>query len=260
MTRAVLARRSGISERYIAQLEAGRGNASVLVLRALAGALGLALADLLGDDRTAPAARVAAEGLLLGLSEADLQSARDLLAAAFGPKPPSGAPRRIALVGLRGAGKSTLGRRLAERRGLAFHELDREVERDTGMELAELFERHGQTGYRRAERAALSRLIGEPAGWVLATGGSIVAEPASYALLLAHCHTIWLRASPEEHMRRVVEQGDLRPMADSRRAMDELKAILQSREELYLRANAVVDTSGKTIDEALRELSALVAG
>ncbi len=250
MSRRLLAARSGLSERYIAQMEAGRGNVSILLLRALCRALNLVPASLL-DDRPEPL-----DGLLLRLTVEQQAEARALLVERFGTGP-AARKRRIALIGLRGAGKSTLGRLLAEERGVPFFELDGEVEREAGMSLAKLFEQHGQQGYRRLERAALRRLVTEPEA-VIATGGGIVAEPGTFDLLLSYCRTVWIRTSPEEHMRRVLEQGDLRPMEDSAQAMQDLRAILASREPLYRRAELVLDTAGKPVEESVRALTELV--
>lgn len=231
MTRKLLCERSGVSERYIAELEAGRGNVSVLVLRDIAAGLGVEPVALLAEMPAAPLPGVTTDA-----------TRRE----------------RIALIGLRGAGKSTLGRMLADRRGTAFHELDREIERDAGMALGEMFELHGQAGFRRFERSALERLLAEPGGAVIAAGGGIVAEGGTYGLLLARCFTVWVRASPEEHMSRVIGQGDLRPMRDNRQAMADLRAILDSREQLYARADAVLDTAGRTVGESFGTLAGLV--
>ena len=250
MSRRLLAERSGLSERYIAQMEAGRANVSILLLRALCRALDVPPASLV-DDRHEPLA-----GLLLRLSAAQQDEARSLLLERFGTGP-AARRRRIALIGLRGAGKSTLGRLLAEQRGVPFYELDGEIEREAGMTLAALFAKHGQAGYRRRERTVLQRLIARSDA-VIATGGGIVAEPGTFDLLLSHCRTVWIVASPEEHMRRVLDQGDLRPMQDSTQAMQELRAILASREPLYRRAELVLDTTGKPLDESLRLLARLV--
>lgn len=259
MTRRLLCQQSGVSERYIAQLEAGRGNVSVLVLRDIARGLGIAPVDLLGDAVPAPAARAELDRMLARLSDAQLADAAGMLARHFGPENQSARRHRVALIGLRGAGKSTLGRLLAEARNWPFHELDREIERDAGMALSEMFELHGQAGYRRAERSALDRLLAIPDGMVIATGGSIVAEAATFDLLLAQCFTIWLRASPEEHMSRVIGQGDLRPMRDNRQAMADLKAILDSRAQLYARADAVLDTSSRPVADSLVALTRILA-
>jgi XRE family aerobic/anaerobic benzoate catabolism transcriptional regulator len=168
--------------------------------------------------------------------------------------------RRIALVGLRGAGKSTLGRSLATERGIRYVELDKEIELDSGMPLPELFSLYGQSGFRRFERRTLERLIDESATMVLAVGGGIVAEDETYSLLLNKCYTVWLKASPEEHMSRVIAQGDLRPMAGNSEAMEDLKRILAAREPLYRKADAVVDTSGQTPDASLNLLREAVSG
>ena len=255
MTRRSLAQQSGVSERYIAQLEGGSGNVSLLVLRALAQALGMAETDLLADP---PEVLAEAEGLLRRLTAPQLAEAAALLAERFGGNKRPRRQDHVALIGLRGAGKSTLGRMLAESRQLPFYELDREVERASGMALSEIFELHGQAGFRRLERAALERLVADPAGAVIATGGGIVADPATFRLLLDHCLTVWIRAAPEEHMARVVAQGDLRPMQDNRQSMDDLRAILASREPLYARANLVLDTSGRAPSESFEALVLLM--
>ena len=258
MSRRVLASRSGVSERYIAQFEAGTGNMSLLLLRRVAGALGVATEDLVAVGRSgrAPGAMLL-EQLLARLTGSEIAEARRLLLDRFGA---AGTRReRIALIGLRGAGKSSLGRLLAERRGVPFLELDREVERASRMELRDIFEVHGQDGFRRLEREALERVVGAETRAVIATGGGLVAEPATFEFLLANCLTVWVKASPGEHMRRVVAQGDARPMAgDQRRAMDDLRAILASREPLYRQADLVLDTSGRMLDESLLELTGLL--
>lgn len=250
MTRRRLADQSGVSERYIAQMEAGSGNVSILVLRALGRGLGIAATDLLQDRPDM------LEGLLGRLSAPQLAEARSLLLERFGTGR-AARRRRIALIGMRGAGKSTIGRMLAEFRGVPFLELDGEIEQEAGMSLATIFELHGQSGYRRLERRALERLIAEPDA-VIAAGGSIVAEAATYDLLLSYCRAVWIMATPEEHMRRVLDQGDLRPMQDSRQAMRDLRAILASREALYARADLVLDTSGKSATQSFLELIELL--
>ncbi len=254
MTRRALAAQSGVSERFIAQTEAGTGNLSVLRLRQLVGALGGAAIDLLAD-RTPSLLRV--EALISGLTVDQQAAAADLMARHFG-QAVQGRAGRIALIGLRGAGKSTLGRLLSEARGVTFVELDREIEREANMRLAEIFELHGQAGFRRLEQAALEALIARPHGMVIATGGSLVATEATYDLLLRACRTVWVRAAPEAHMARVVAQGDMRPMRDNASAMDDLRAILASREPLYARAELHVDTTGRTPGESVAALVAML--
>ncbi|WP_376087973.1 helix-turn-helix transcriptional regulator [Roseomonas sp. CCTCC AB2023176] len=254
VTRRDLSRRAEVSERYIAQIEAGHGNISVLLLRRVAGALGVGLADLVSDAPERTAERVLLESAVAALPDSDLPAVRALLAERFGRPAATGRAGRIALVGLRGAGKSTVGRLLAARLGSPFVELQREVEREAGAELSDVFERSGQEGFRRLERAALSRLVAGEGPMVLATGGGIVADAATYALLLDSCTTVWLRATPEEHMARVLAQGDTRPMRDHRDAMADLRAILSSREDLYARATITVETSGRTPETVVTEL------
>ena len=260
MSRRVLAKHSGVSERYIAQFEAGAGNMSLLLLRRLTGSLGVPIEDLVAADRLdrSPDA-VLLDRLLSRLSPAQLGEARRLLTERFAPDVSGVRRNRIALIGLRGAGKSTLGRRVAEARGTTLVELDREVERISRMELRDIFEVHGPTGFRRLEREALEMVLAAEQPVVIATGGGLVSEPATFELLLASCLTVWIKASPEEHMSRVVAQGDERPMADDKtNAMDDLKAILSSRAPLYAKADLVLDTSDRTLEESLSDLSAML--
>ncbi|MBU6496955.1 MAG: helix-turn-helix transcriptional regulator [Rhodospirillales bacterium] len=255
MTRRALSEQSGVSERYLAQMEAGRGNVSVLVLHAVATALAIAPTDLLIDHPARSADSVLLEGLMAGLDRERQRAAR-LLVQAQCAAPDRAA--RIALVGLRGAGKSSLGPRLAAARGVPFHELDGAIAREAGLDLPAVFARHGHAGFRELERAALARLVAAPGGAVIAAGGSIVADPVTFALLISHCRTVWLRASPEEHMQRVIDQGDLRPMRDNRQAMDDLRAILASREALYAMADLELDTSARSEAESFAELRRLL--
>jgi XRE family transcriptional regulator, aerobic/anaerobic benzoate catabolism transcriptional regulator len=258
MTRKILAKDSGVSERYLAQLETGQGNASLAILRRIARALDVPLQSLLAETPDDPAELTQAVELLRRLRPEQLGEARALLLKSFGAADAEARSQRIALVGLRGAGKTTLGAALAERLGVPFIELDREIERESGVSLATIFDFYGQAGFRRMERRCLDRIIEQNSRFVLATGGSIVSEPATYERLLAACYTIWLRAAPAEHMERVVAQGDMRPMAGNRESMADLQRILTGREPLYRRADTEVDTSGKPATEALKALMAAV--
>jgi XRE family aerobic/anaerobic benzoate catabolism transcriptional regulator len=221
MTRKALALASGVSERYLAQLEAGEGNISVLLLRKVARAMGVAIERLVHEEQF--------------------------------PQ------RRIALLGLRGAGKSTLGRKLADALGLPFVELDREVEKEAGAKLAEVFAMYGQDAFRRFERRALERVLEQSERAVIAAGGGLVTDAQTYELLLQRCVCVWLKASPHEHMQRVIGQGDMRPFRGKTgqgrsAALDEIRKLLSDRERLYGRARATVDTSGKTVRQSLAEL------
>jgi XRE family aerobic/anaerobic benzoate catabolism transcriptional regulator len=255
MTRRSLALVSGVSERHLANLELGVGNASILVLRQVAGALECQPADLLGDDIDSPEWLLIRD-LLRGRDDGDLRRARIALADLFGTSAlPEARMRRIALVGLRGAGKSTLGRRLADDTGLPFVELNREIERVAGYGLAEIHNLLGPAAYRRYERRALEEALALYPEVVIATPGGIVSDPATFNLLLSHCFTVWLTASPGEHMRRVVAQGDMRPMAGNSEAMDDLKRILAGRAAFYRRADLTFDTSNKAMEGCYTELS-----
>jgi XRE family aerobic/anaerobic benzoate catabolism transcriptional regulator len=258
MSRKLLARHSKVSERYLAQLEAGKGNFSIALLRRVAHAIGVPMPALLDErpDRSVDALLLAQ--FLDRLPPADLAAARDLLLARFSGPSSDMRTQRIALIGLRGSGKSTLGGALAARLNMPFIELDREIKRQSGIGLSQLFELFGQEVFRRNERTALEAILQRQPRFVLATGGSLVTEPGTFELLSSSCRTVWLKAHPEEHMRRVVEQGDLRPMANNDRAMDDLIAILTSREPLYAKADLILDTADKTPEQSLRELLGLL--
>jgi len=252
MTRRQLAEQSGTSERYLAQIEGGQGNPSVIVLKAIAEALDLSIVDLLPrtDGRSETLERIV--DVLRRMPQSELPAIADLIegrAALVTDR-----ARRIALVGLRGAGKSTLGERLAEAIGAPFIELNRMVEREYGASVPDLIEIAGITTFRRYERACLEHVIGNHDAAVIATAGGIVANPDTYALLLRRTHTIWLKARPDEHMRRVMAQGDFRPMARNREAMADLVAILEARRDDYARAEAELDTSNDTVDESFAKL------
>jgi XRE family transcriptional regulator, aerobic/anaerobic benzoate catabolism transcriptional regulator len=256
ISRKVLARDSEISERYLAQLEAGEANCSIVLLRRIAKAIGVQLTEFVDARVERPLEAVLLEQFLGRLSPAQITEARALLIDHFEGKTSARRSERIVFVGLRGAGKSTLGQMLAERLQVPFLELDRLVEQQNGMSLGEMFEMFGQEAFRRGERTALEATLSKYPAFVMATGGGIVAEPSTYELLLTFCLTVWVRASPEEHMQRVIKQGDLRPMANSVGAMDDLQAILRSREPLYAKADVVLDTAGKTPRQSLDELQA----
>jgi XRE family transcriptional regulator, aerobic/anaerobic benzoate catabolism transcriptional regulator len=258
MSRKILSQASGVSERYLADLERGAGNASLLVLRQIADALGLEVTELIGDQPERPIDLTLAVHQLERLSPAELADARQLLAQRFG-KPSASAQGRIALIGLRGAGKTTLGQLAAQALSVPFVELDREVERASGMELSEIFATHGQVVYRRLERQCLETIIERFDRVVIAAGGSLVTEASTYDLLLSECFVVWLRAKPDEHMGRVLAQGDLRPMAEGPQAMDDLKIILESRTALYAKADVEVNTSDKNEAQAFAALLAVIA-
>lgn len=258
MTRKLLATHSHISERYLAQLEAGLANPSLVLLSRLAEALGMRVTALL-EARTPEAIEIGRITQLLKRAPADtLTALRARLAQEFGRDP--GMRRdRIALIGLRGAGKSTLGTRLARELDVPFIELDGEIERSAGISLSEIFLLHGQAGFRRYERRCLEAVIERHPRCVIATGGSLVTEAATLDLLISNCLTVWLKAAPEEHMARVVAQGDTRPMSDNRAAMDDLKRILDARAVLYAQADRVVDTAGRNPEESYASLHDAVA-
>ena len=270
MTRRMLAADSGLSERFLADVESGKGNVSINSLEGIARALNISILELLQDAPRPTLARI--QGLLSNLNDAQLNQAREMLGSTFGLTDPRGRERRIALIGLRGAGKSTLGAQLATARGVPFVELDREIEREAGTSMNEILLLHGQGGYRRYERRALLRIAEDnPEGVVMTTGGSIVSERETFDLLQSHFHCVWLKTSPEEHMARVVAQGDMRPFTSAdkfadgnaealisygatREAMDDIRRILASRESLYARADAVVDTSARSLKQSLKDL------
>ena len=260
MTRKLLARDSGVSERYLAQLETGQGNISVLLLRQIANALDIPVEALVLEGPEPPFDLVHTTEFLRRLPAAELAEARRVLVQHFGGVDLEARRGRIALVGLRGAGKSTLGAMLANRLEVPFVELDRLIEQESGVTLSAIFDLYGQSGFRRLERRCLDQVIERSPRFVLATGGSLVSEPATFERLLTMCFTVWLRATPEEHMQRVIAQGDMRPMADNRESMSDLLRILEVREPLYRKADVTVDTSGATADETAASLLRAVRG
>lgn len=255
MSRKLLAHHAGVSERYLTQLESGKGNVSVLLLRRIAAALGLPLSRLVDDAPLSPEMSLVRQ-FLSRLSPAQLADAYTSLTEWFAADAYRSRSGRIALVGLRGAGKTTLGAALAKVLDVPFFELDREIERLSGTSLGAVLELYGQQAYRRYELQALQELLAAHPRFVVAAGGSIVSETATYELLLRSCLTVWVRTTPEEHMRRVLAQGDLRPMSGSQQAMDDLRRILEERSELYGRADLALDTTETEEAQSVRELLA----
>jgi XRE family aerobic/anaerobic benzoate catabolism transcriptional regulator len=258
LTRKGLAKAAEVSERHLANVEMGVGNASVLFLRQLAQALNCSLAELVGDETASSPEWLMIRELLHGRTEAELVQARAALASMFGASANQTARReRIALIGLRGAGKSTLGRALAEGWGVPFVELNRSIEALAGCTLPEIHSLYGPAAYRRYERRALEEAVQRHPRAVIATPGGIVSDPATFNLLLANCYTVWVRATPEEHMGRVLAQGDTRPIAGNSgnaEAMNDLRRILESRAAFYSKADAVFDTSDLSVDAAVAAL------
>ena len=257
LARKAVSQNAAVSERYLAQLEAGEGNASVLLLRSVARALDTPLTELI-DPREGSVEKRLIRRFLDRLPVHRLEDAVFRLMRDYGEEAAT-RRKRIALVGLRGAGKTTLGNALAALIDMPFVELDREIEREAGISLSEIFLLYGQAGYRRIERRCLERLIASAADMVVAVGGGIVSEPDAYNLLLQHCFTVWVKAAPDEHMARVVAQGDLRPMQGRSEAMADLTRILDAREPLYRKADVTLDTSGETLQQSLSKLQQAIA-
>lgn len=258
-TRKALSSATGVSERHLANLEYGDGNVSVLVLAEVAAALDCPLAELIGDFTTASPEALLIRSLLEGRGEDDLRRARIAIGEVLGdaPEVPSAAAR-IALIGLRGAGKSTLGARLAEHLDVPFVELSREIEQLAGCGIGEIQDLYGASAYRRHERRALDEVIRAHERVVVATPGGLVSDPANFKLLLSRFTTVWLMAEPEDHMQRVVAQGDFRPMAASDEAMADLRGILESRRDFYAKSDHRLDTSGQSLDATLAALIRIV--
>ncbi len=263
MTRKALSIATDVSERHLANLEYGVGNASILILLQVAQALQCSLAELLGDVTTSSPEWLLLRELLEQRDEATLRRVRAAVGELLGTGGDHGQgaqarSSRVALVGLRGAGKSTLGAMLAEDLGFPFVELSREIEKFAGCSISEIQALYGQNAYRRYERRALEEAIQIYPEAVIATPGGIVSDPATFNLLLAHCTTVWLQADPEDHMQRVAAQGDMRPMKASREAMEDLKQILAGRAAFYSKAEFHVQTSGRTLEGAFGDLRQVV--
>lgn len=253
--RRVLSDISGVSPRYLAQLESGAGNISIGLLSRVAAALDHRIEWLIGEEDPWNSEALRVADLFRQADGATRARVLDMLA----PEAAGVArARRIGLIGLRGAGKSTLGAMAGAALDLPFVELNREIEAASGMPVDEVMALYGQEGYRQLEAQALERVIATHDAMILAVAGGIVAEPETYRTLLSRFHTVWLRAAPEEHMARVRAQGDERPMAGNPEAMEQLRTLLTAREPLYRRAEAVVDTSGKTLERVLDDLMAVI--
>ncbi len=255
MTRKAVALAAQVSERHLANLEYGEGNASILVLQQVAGALQCSLVELLGDVTTSNPEWLLIRELLSSADENTLRKARIAIGEALGTggSNPSANPR-VALVGLRGAGKSTLGSMLAQDLGFPFVELSREIEQFAGCSVAEIQALYGVAAYRRYERRALEEAIQIHPEAVIATPGGLVSDPATFNQLLSHCTTVWLQADPQDHMGRVQAQGDMRPMAASKEAMEDLKSILQGRAAFYSKAQLKLDTSAQSLEDTFQLL------
>src|SRR5258705_1379165 len=262
MTRKTVALTADISERHLANLEYGIGNASILVLLQVAQALQCSLTELIGDVTTSSPEWLLIRELLERRDEDTLRRVReaigDLLGTGGGNSGKAQRSPRIALIGLRGAGKSTLGRILAEDLGFPFVELSREIEKFAGCSISEIQGLYGQNAYRRYERRAVEEAIQIYPEAVIATPGGMVSDAATFNLLLTHCTTVWLQADPEDHMTRVIAQGDMRPMADSKEAMEDLRGILAGRAAFYSKADFRLDTSAQPLDETFRLLRGTV--
>jgi len=253
MTRKTVARESDVSERHLAQLEAGEGNVSIVLLRRIATALNVSLFELFAPEVEEPAEKQMIQRFLERLPNHRLEDVVFRLMRDFSPGEKV-RRKRIALIGLRGAGKSTLGSRLAHEMRVPFIELDGEIEKDTGMPLREIFSLYGQSGYRAIERRTLTRVLNENESAVLSVGGGVVSEKETFDYLLSHCYTIWIKARPEEHMSRVLEQGDFRAMGGNDQAMEDLRRILEAREPLYRQADMELDTSGSSVEASFLRL------
>ena len=253
LTRKMMAKEADVSERHLAQLEAGEGNVSIVLLRRIAAALHVSLAELFAVETETQHEKILIQRFLERLPAHRVEDAVSRLMREFGNEE-SARRLRVALVGIRGAGKSTLGSRLSEEMKIPFIELDQEIEKDTGMPLGEIFSLYGQTGYREIEKRLLERVLHENERGILSVGGGVVSEKETYDYLLANCYTIWIKARPEEYMARVIAQGDFRVMGGSDLAMEDLRRILEAREPLYRKADMYLDTSGDSVDESFAKL------
>ncbi len=249
MTRKALSQAAEVSERHLANLEYGEGNASILVLQQVAAALQCSLAELIGDVSTSSPEWLLIRELLQGRDDADLRRVRLAIGELLGTGGASQGSRScIALIGLRGAGKSTLGQLLADDLGFPFIELSRSIEKIAGCSVSEIQALYGQNAYRRYERRALEEVIQTHPEAVIATPGGLVSDLTTFNLMLTHCTSVWLQADPQDHMSRVIDQGDMRPMAASKEAMEDLRGILAGRAAFYSKAQMHLDTSAQALE------------
>lgn len=257
MTRKMLAQEAEVSERHLAQIELGEGNVSIILLRRITNALNIPVAEVFQAEKQNSPSEVALRQILDRVPPHHLELVVAQLRHEYGTDDKS-RRSRIALIGLRGAGKSTLGSKLAVELRVPFVELDQEIEKDAGMALAEIFSLYGQSGYRRIEKKTLERVLQQHDRAVLSIGGGVVSEKETYDKLLANCFTVWIKAHPEEHMSRVIAQGDFRAMADNTEAMEDLRRILEAREPLYRRADVQLETSNEALKDSLLKLKRVV--
>jgi XRE family aerobic/anaerobic benzoate catabolism transcriptional regulator len=253
MTRKQMSQEADVSERHLAQLESGEGNISVVLLQRIAAALHVPIANFFAPQTEEPAEKRLIQRFLERLPEHRLEDVVSRLMRDFGQEEKI-RKMRIALIGMRGAGKSTLGSRLAKETGNRFVELDNEIEKDTGMPLGEIFSLYGQSGFRAIEKRTLEKVLKENERAVISVGGGVVSEKETFDFLLSHCYTLWIKAQPQEHMSRVMAQGDFRPMAANNQAMEDLRSILEAREPLYRKADLLLDTSGTSVEESFTKL------
>jgi XRE family aerobic/anaerobic benzoate catabolism transcriptional regulator len=257
VTRKQLAQEAEVSERKLAQLEMGEGNISIVLLRRITNALNISLNDLFVDEVAPQPEKRFIQNFLEHLPKHRLRDVAQKLMREYGEDIHLRWDR-LALIGLRGAGKSTLGAKIAKEVKSSFIELDAEIEKDAGMPLAEIFSLYGQSGYRRFEKRTLERVLQQFERAVISVGGGVVSEKENYEYLLKNCFTIWIKARPEEHMARVIAQGDFRAMENNNEAMEDLRRILESREPLYQNADGIVDTSGETVEQSFAKMKEVI--
>ncbi len=258
LTRKTLAAAAEVSERHLANLEYGTGNASILILQQVASSLQCSLAELVGDLTTANPEWLMIREQLAHADEATLRRVRVAIGDVLGDSAGQNRSQRIALIGLRGAGKSTLGQRLADDLGFPFVELNRDIEKLAGCGVHEIQALYGLNGYRRYERRALEAVNESHPQAVIAIPGGLVSDTATFSLLLATCSTVWLKAEPEDHMQRVIAQGDMRPMSASKEAMDDLRQILKGRNAFYSKADVTINTSAQSLEPTFEQLKTQV--